>query len=105
LTNLAGEWRGFSRKGKQGADCCENGRSSGLSRAVFWLSGQENRAALPHLKMHTPDLRAGVDAALPGIPHPSLWHFNCLVSLGRCWPGTLVVTNFLRFSAFRIINS
>jgi hypothetical protein len=81
LTNLAGEWRGFNRSQQQDADCCEIGRSSGLSRAVFWLSGQENRAALPHLWMRTRDLQAGVDAALPGTP--ALASFGILIA----WEG------------------
>jgi hypothetical protein len=81
LTNLAGEWRGFNRSQQQDAYCCEIGRSSGLSRAVFWLWGQENRAALPHLKMHTPDLQAGVEPRFRGIP--ALPSFGILIA----WEG------------------
>jgi hypothetical protein len=69
------------------------------------LSGTAKRAGLPHLNW-PPDGEAGGDfRAFGAFRNAAFWHFNCLVVLGRWWPGTLVVTNQLRFPPLRIINS
>src|SRR5216683_7924382 len=103
--NIADEWRGFNRTGKQGADCCEIGRHQRPSEPGFALADDPTRAPLPHLKCGRA-VESRRDFPLPaGVPIAALWHFNCLGRIGRWWPGTLVVTNRLRFPTFRIINS
>jgi hypothetical protein len=52
--NIADEWRGFNRTGKQGADCCEIGRHQRPSEPVFALRDDPTRAPLPHLKCDRP---------------------------------------------------
>src|SRR5258706_10203724 len=69
------------------------------------LSATANRAALPHLEWTARWPAAGDFPILGAFRNAAFWHFNCLVTRGRWWPGTLVVTNRPRFPPFRIINS
>src|SRR6266436_1819036 len=83
----------------EGADCPGIGRKRQLAATA-------NCAALPHLKWTPPDGQPeGISPGLGAFRNAAFWHFNCLVTLGRWWPGTLVVTNQLRLPPFRIINS
>jgi len=69
------------------------------------LAATANRAALPHLEWTARPPAGGDFPPLGAFRNAAFWHFNCLVTPGRWWPGTLVVTNQLRFPLFRIINS
>jgi hypothetical protein len=86
----------------EGSADCRGIRRTLRAGPVRWEpAGTVGRAALPHPKWtkRVADFRRG----WPPAAHP-FWHFNCLVRHGRWWPGTLVVTNRLRFSTFCIIN-
>lgn len=106
LLNLADGWRGFNRNDKTGRELLRNQASSRLERGRLVPRRQPAPRGFAAPQMRSEDGQAGGDFPLvAGVPKRTVWHFNCLVRIGRWWPGTRVVTNRLRFPTFRIINS
>jgi len=83
------------------ARCC--GIRRGLGRSQTNSAPRRKRAprvfAAPQIQSAATDSSLGQGPAVQRF-----WHFNCLVRSGRWWPGTLVVTDRLRFPTLRIVN-
>jgi len=88
--NIAGDCLGIHLEAEAGRRLARNQARIYPVRAFSGATAVPTRASLPQLKCKFAD-RNGRGLSLPQeLRSAANWHFNCLVRIGRWWPGTSV---------------